>query len=65
MIFYRENSEIRNGIDPGLAEIKLRGKIVVGTFSDVERPDFLQNYQTNVVSKVLAKGDKPGKGRAA
>jgi 2-oxoglutarate/2-oxoacid ferredoxin oxidoreductase subunit beta len=65
MRFYRENSEIRNGIDPGLAEIKLRGKIVVGAFSDVDRPDFLENYQNNVVSKVVSKCDKSGKGRAA
>ncbi|MGC8603176.1 MAG: thiamine pyrophosphate-dependent enzyme [Desulfomonilaceae bacterium] len=64
MRFYRDNSEIKNGIDPGLVAIKLRGKIVVGTFIDLDRPDFLENYNTNVVSKVAGKSDKKVKGRA-
>ena len=65
MRFYRENSEIRNGSDPGLATVNLRGKLIVGTFVNEDRPDFLENYNTNVVSKVVGKSDDHGKGRAA
>ncbi len=65
MRFYRENSEIRNGIEPGLATVELRGKIIVGTFVNVDRPDFFENYNTNVVSKVMGKSGEHGKGRAA
>ncbi len=65
MRFYRENSEIRNGMDPGLATVNLRGKLIVGTFVNEDRPDFLENYNTNVVSKVVGKSDDHGKGSAA
>jgi len=65
MRFYRENSEIRNGSDPSQAEIRLREKIIVGTFVDVERADFMENYQRNVVARVKAKSAGREKGRAA
>jgi 2-oxoglutarate ferredoxin oxidoreductase subunit beta len=61
MRYYREMSEIRNGADPSEAEIVLKGKILVGTFIDVERPDFLESYRNTVVAKARAKE----KGKAA
>ncbi len=65
MKFYRENCEIRNGASPGEAEIELRGKIVVGTFVDVDRPDFLTNYNSRIVSVVQAKGKQKEKVKSA
>jgi 2-oxoglutarate/2-oxoacid ferredoxin oxidoreductase subunit beta len=61
MRYYREMSEIRNGADPSEAEIRLRGKIIVGTFIDVERPDFLESYRNTVIARTKAKE----KGKAA
>jgi 2-oxoglutarate ferredoxin oxidoreductase subunit beta len=62
MRFYRENSEVRNGVDPKDAQINLRGRIVVGTFVNVDRPDFTESYNAMVLSKVKGRGDK---GKAA
>ncbi len=61
MRYYREMSEVRNGADPGTAEIRLRDKILVGKFVDKERPDFLENYNNLVIAKAQA----GKKGRAA
>jgi 2-oxoglutarate ferredoxin oxidoreductase subunit beta len=65
MKYYRENCEIRNGAIPGDAEIQLRGKIVVGTFVNVDRPDFLANYNSRIVSAVQAKGKQKEKVKIA
>ncbi|MFZ5868171.1 MAG: thiamine pyrophosphate-dependent enzyme [Thermodesulfobacteriota bacterium] len=65
MRYYREVCEVRNGADPSEVEIRLREKIVVGTFVDVERPDFMQNYQSLVVARAQAKAKSKGKGKAA
>ena len=59
MRYYREMSEIRNGADPSEAEITLKGKILVGTFINKEKPDFTENYKKLVISK--AQGKKKGK----
>lgn len=40
MRYYRKNSVIKNGADPREANITLDGKIVVGKFVDIERPEF-------------------------
>jgi 2-oxoglutarate ferredoxin oxidoreductase subunit beta len=61
MRYYKANSEIRHGADPATVGIDLRGKIVVGTFVDEDRPDFMENYTTKIVDKVRSKK----KGRAA
>ena len=61
MRYYREMSEIRNGADPSEAEIILKGKILVGTFIDVERPDFLESYRNTVIARAKARE----KGKAA
>ncbi|MCX5861740.1 MAG: thiamine pyrophosphate-dependent enzyme [Deltaproteobacteria bacterium] len=65
MRYYRDMSEVRNGADPGGATIRLKEKILVGTFVDVERPDFMENYRTTVLSKAMAKGKSKEKGRTA
>jgi len=65
MRYYREMSEVRNGADPAQAEIRLREKIIVGTFVNVERPHFLENYNSTVVARTQAKLKGKEKGRAA
>jgi len=65
MRYYREMSEVRNGSNPSDAEIQLRGKIVVGTFVDTDRPDFMENYSSIVVTRAKAKGKGKEKGKAA
>ncbi len=65
MRYYRDMSEERNGADPSEAEIVLRGKILVGTFVNKERPDFMENYKTKVIARAQAKGKGKEKGRAA
>jgi len=65
MRYYRDMSEIRNAADPSDAEIRLRGKIVVGTFVDTARPDFMENYSNMVVARAKAKGTGKDKGKAA
>lgn len=59
MRYYRDSSEIRNGADPSQAEIRLKGKILCGTFINEERPDFLETYNNLVVAK--AQGRDKGK----
>lgn len=41
MIYYKENSEIRNGADTKTIGLDFQGKIVVGKFVDKERPTYL------------------------
>jgi 2-oxoglutarate ferredoxin oxidoreductase subunit beta len=65
MRYYREMSEVRNGSNPSDAEIQLRGKIVVGTFVDTDRPDFMENYSSIVITRAKAKGKGKEKGKAA
>ncbi len=65
MRYYREMSEVCNGADLSGAEIRLKEKILVGTFIDTERPDFAENYKNKVVARVKAKGKSKEKGRAA
>jgi 2-oxoglutarate ferredoxin oxidoreductase subunit beta len=51
MKVYRDNSEIRNHINPMEADSELRGPIVVGEFVDEEKPTFLDRYEEGVLSK--------------
>ena len=52
MKVYRDNSEIRNHINPMEADSELRGPIVVGEFVDEEKATFLDRYKEEVLSKV-------------
>jgi 2-oxoglutarate/2-oxoacid ferredoxin oxidoreductase subunit beta len=65
MRYYRDMSVVRNGADPSEAEIGLKGKILVGTFVNKERPDFMENYKTKVIARAQGKGKGKEKGRAA
>jgi len=65
MLYYREMCEVRNGADPKDAEIRLRERIIVGTFADVQRPDFLENYSAIVAAAAAAKKKSKEKGKAA
>jgi 2-oxoglutarate ferredoxin oxidoreductase subunit beta len=65
MRYYRDMSEIRNGADLRETEIRLREKIVVGTFVDTQRPDFMENYRNKVIARATAKGKGKEKGKAA
>jgi len=47
MVYYKENSEIRNGADTKTISLDFQGKITVGKFVDKERPtyfDAMQDY---------------------
>ena len=61
MRYYKEFSVIRNGADPSTVGIELKGRIVVGTFVDVDKPDFMDNYEKKVISRAQARQ----KGKAA
>jgi len=51
MKVYRDNSVIRNHINPMEADSELSGPIVVGEFVDEEKPTFLDRYEEGVLSK--------------
>ncbi len=55
MNFYYENSVVRNGEDPRNVAITPEGPIVVGRFTDKERPTFIDSYNAQL-GKIL--GDK-------
>ncbi|AFM22764.1 thiamine pyrophosphate-dependent enzyme [Desulfomonile tiedjei] len=65
MRYYREMSEIRNGADLRETGIRLREKIIVGTFVNTQRADFMENYRGKVVARAAAKGKGKEKGKAA
>ncbi len=41
MIYYKDNSEVRNGADTKTIPLEFQGKIVVGKFVDKDRPTYL------------------------
>jgi 2-oxoglutarate ferredoxin oxidoreductase subunit beta len=43
--FYHERSVIKNDIDPKEATLDFNKNLVVGTFVDIERPTFMDNYR--------------------
>ena len=49
---YRDNSEIRNNINPMEADAALKGPIVVGEFVDLEKPTFMDRYREDILSRV-------------
>jgi 2-oxoglutarate ferredoxin oxidoreductase subunit beta len=53
--FYYENSVIKNGEEPKNAGIAPEEEIVVGTFTDTERPTFIQSYNAQLTERL---GDK-------
>jgi 2-oxoglutarate ferredoxin oxidoreductase subunit beta len=55
MKFYHDNSEICNGIDPHEVDIQFQSKIRVGKFIDIDRPGYLDKYNSHLKEKL---GDK-------
>lgn len=55
MRYYKENSVIRNGIDPKEAELSFRGKIVVGEFVEIDKPSYIEIYQKFLEEKGIKK----------
>jgi 2-oxoglutarate ferredoxin oxidoreductase subunit beta len=61
MRYYKEMAEVRQGADPSEADVRLRGKILCGTFVNVDRPDFMDSYTRTVI----ARAQRGKKGKAA
>lgn len=55
MVYYKENSEIRNGADTKTISLDFQGKITVGKFVDKERPTYIDTMQEYYKKKF---GDK-------
>ncbi len=55
MEFYHENSVTKNGEEPKNVGITPEEKIVVGVFTNTERPSFIQTYNTQLSARL---GDK-------
>jgi 2-oxoglutarate ferredoxin oxidoreductase subunit beta len=53
--YYFENSIVKNGEEPKNVAIDPGEKIAVGTFTDTERPTFIQTYNTQLSERL---GDK-------
>ncbi len=53
--FYHEHSVVRNGEEPKNTGIVPGEKIAVGTFTDTERPNFIQSYNAQLTERL---GDK-------
>ncbi|MGQ9604331.1 MAG: thiamine pyrophosphate-dependent enzyme [bacterium] len=49
---YRENSIIKHGADPREADIEMTGKIIVGKFLDIERPNFRDFLVSNIEAQI-------------
>ena len=60
MIYYKENSIVQNGADPRDVDISLRGKIIVGKFSEEKRPTFLGEYEEKILKKFRRTETTPG-----
>lgn len=49
---YRENSIIKHGADPREADIEMTGKIIVGKFLDIEKPNFRDFLVSNIEAQI-------------
>jgi hypothetical protein len=56
--FYYEHSVVKNGTDPRHAAITADEKMIVGNFTDKERPTFIDQYNAQL-SKVLGEKFTP------
>jgi 2-oxoglutarate ferredoxin oxidoreductase subunit beta len=53
--WYCENSEIRNGANTKEADIRLRDKMIVGKFVDIERPTYLEAMNRHYAERLGSK----------
>ena len=60
MKFYHDNSEIKHGADLESLDINFQEKIVVGKFVDKEKPTFVDNWNTNLKSRLGDRFDPYG-----
>jgi 2-oxoglutarate ferredoxin oxidoreductase subunit beta len=56
MRFYKENSFRAAELDPENTGLPFKGRVAVGTFVDIEKPTFLQMYQSCVAARAGARG---------
>jgi len=52
MKFYHDNSVIVNGVDPREVDIQYQSEIKVGKFVDLDKPSYLDNYNTYLQKKL-------------
>ena len=52
MKFYHDNSVIVNGADPREVDIQYQSEIKVGKFVDLDKPSYLDNYNTYLQKKL-------------
>ncbi|HEY9189186.1 MAG TPA: 2-oxoacid:ferredoxin oxidoreductase subunit beta [Ignavibacteria bacterium] len=55
MLYYKENSEIRNNADTRTVGITYQGKIIIGKFIDRERPTYLEAMNEQLSKKLGSK----------
>lgn len=55
MLYYKENSEIRNNADTRSVGITYQGKIIIGKFIDRERPTYLEAMNEQLSKKLGSK----------
>ena len=58
MRYYRDNSYVTDELDPDKTALPFNPKIAVGTFVDIEKPTFLDMYESCVMSKVAGSKKK-------
>lgn len=61
MRYYKEKSYLTNELDPDKTQLGLTGEIAVGTFVDVERPTFLDMYDSHVTARATSQKKKEKK----
>ena len=56
MRFYKENSFVSTELDPENTALPFKGKVAVGKFVDIQKPTFMEMYESCVVARAKGKG---------
>jgi 2-oxoglutarate ferredoxin oxidoreductase subunit beta len=56
MRFYKENSVVSTELDPENTALPFKGKVAVGKFVDIQKPTFMEMYESCVVARAKGKG---------
>ncbi|MFH0990739.1 MAG: 2-oxoacid:ferredoxin oxidoreductase subunit beta [bacterium] len=51
LMYYRDNSEIKNGVDTKSVGLEFQGKITIGKFVDIERPTYIDSMNEHYQKK--------------
>ena len=51
MRFYKDNSYLADELDPENTALPFKGRVAVGKFVDIEKPTFMDMWETCVVAK--------------